>query len=136
TLIDDRLFGDVTSFRAQYMSAHSDLGALRERLSTFCRRTLRKQVTEYVRFTERRAITQPFSPTDDEHALYQAISSFLRKPDSYALPRRQRHLTSLILRKLLASSPLAIAHTLDKLVARLEALREQRQASDADLAAE
>src|SRR5690606_41156208 len=44
--------------------------------------------------------------------------------------------SDLILRKLLASSPLAIAHTLDRLIARLEALRERREVSDTDLAAE
>ena len=73
---------------------------------------LRNQVTEFIRYTERRTITRPFSPSDDEHALYEAVSAFLQRADSYALPQRQRHLTSLILRKLLASSSLAIAGTL------------------------
>ena len=54
TLIDDHLFGDVNSFRSQYMGASSNLGALRERLTGFCKRTLRNQVTEYIRYTERR----------------------------------------------------------------------------------
>ena len=44
TLIDESLFGDVDSFRSQYVNAGSDLGALRQRLSTFCKRTLRNQV--------------------------------------------------------------------------------------------
>ncbi|HPC83643.1 MAG TPA: SNF2-related protein [Thermoanaerobaculaceae bacterium] len=134
TLIDERLFGDVNAFRAQYASAGSDLGALRARLSSFCKRTLRNQVTEYIRYTERRAITRPFRPTDDEHALYEAISAFLQREDSYALPRRQRHLTALILRKLLASSSQAIAATLDILRLRLEALRDERIQSDPELA--
>ena len=95
-----------------------------------CKRTLRNQVTEYIRYTERRPITRPFQPTDDEHALYEAVSAFLQRPDSYALPRRQRHLTALILRKLLASSSLAIAATLDTLRARLETLRDDQARSD------
>jgi hypothetical protein len=126
TLIDETLFGDVHSFRSMYASAGSDLAALRTRLATFCKRTLRKQVTEYIRYTERRPLTQPFEPTDDEHALYEAISAFLQRDDSHALPRRQRHLMALILRKLLASSPPAIAATLDSLRVRLEALRDER----------
>ncbi len=66
---------------------------------------------EYIRYTERRPITRPFKPTDKEHALYEAVSSFLQRDDSYALPQRQSHLTTLILRKLLASSSQAIADT-------------------------
>src|SRR4029078_5173327 len=72
--------------------------------------------------------------TDDEHKLYEAVSSFLQRENSYALPSRQRHLTALILRKLLASSSPAIAATLDTLLARLEALRDQQVASDPEFA--
>ncbi len=132
TLIDEQLFGDVNSFRSQYASAGSNIDALRQRLVGFCKRTLRNQVTEYIRYTERRAITRPFKPTDDEHALYEAVSAFLQREDSYALPRRQRHLTALILRKLLASSSEAIAATLDKLRIRLENLRDERAQDDSE----
>ena len=134
TLIDERLFGDVNAFRAQYASAGSNLDALRQRLATFCKRTLRNQVMEYIRYTERRPLTRPFRSTDDEHALYEAVSGFLQREDSYALPKRQRHLTALILRKLLASSSTAIAATLDTLRARLETLRDERVLSDPELA--
>ena len=91
-------------------------------------------MTEYIRYTERRPITRPFKPTDEEHSLYEAVSAFLQRPDSYALPQRQRHLTALILRKLLASSSQAIAATLDTLRARLEALRDEQARSDPELA--
>ena len=134
TLIDDRLFGDANSFRSQYAGAGSNLEALRQRLSTFCKRTLRNQVTEYIRYTERRPITRPFKPTDDEHALYEAVSGFLQRENSYALPQRQRHLTALILRKLLASSSQAIAGTLDTLRIRLETLRDEKAQSDPEFA--
>ncbi len=134
TLIDERLFGDLNSFRSQYTSAGSNLDTLRQRLSGFCKRTLRNQVTEYIRHTERRPITRNFRPTDDEHALYEAVSGFLQRENSYALPQRQRHLTALILRKLLASSSLAIAATLDTLRVRLETLRDERAQSDPELA--
>ena len=130
TLIDEHLFGDVNSFRSQYASAGSTLDALRQRLSVFCKRTLRNEVMEYIRYTERRTITQPFKPTDQEHALYEAVSGFLQREDSYALPQKQRHLTALILRKVLASSSQAIAATLDTLRARLETLRDAQARSD------
>ncbi len=133
TLLDEHLFGDVNSFRSQFTGSGSSLDALRQRLAGFCKRTLRKQVTEYIRYTERRPITRPFKPSDDEHALYEAVSAFLQRDDSYALPHRQRHLTALILRKLLASSSHAIAATLDALRLRLEALRDEQLQSDPEL---
>jgi hypothetical protein len=133
TLIDDHLFGDINAFRAQYASPGRSIEDLRQRLSTFCKRTLRNQVTEFIRYTERRPITRPFRPTDDEHSLYEAVSVFLQRPDSYSLPQRQRHLTALILRKLLASSSQAIAATLEILCSRLEGLRDEQAADDPEL---
>ena len=132
TLIDEHLFGDVYAFRSQYMNVNSNIDGLRTRLASFCKRTLRKQVTEYIRYTERHAITQPFNPTNDEHSLYEAVSRFMLRPDSYAVPKRQRHLIELILRKLLASSSHAIAGTLKTMKHRLENLRDEKIQEDVE----
>jgi len=131
--IDPNIFGDANSFRSKYVNAGGDLPELRARLSDFCKRTLRKQVLEYVRYTQRRAITQPFSPAENEQALYDGITRFLQREDTYAIPSQQRHLTVLILRKLLASSSQAIAGTLETLRARLVALQKGEPVKD-DLA--
>ena len=120
TLIDDRIFGDVSSFRAQYTNSKGDIEDLKTRLIPFCKRTLRSQVLEYVSFTERKALTRPFNPTDSEQKLYDAISAFLLRGDTYAIPHRQRQLTSLILRKLLASSSFAVSGTLKTMKQRLQ----------------
>lgn len=122
TLIDEHLFGDETAFRKQFMNSGTGLDELRERLASFAKRTLRRDVLEYIKYTERKALTQPFNPTDDEQALYERISAFLQKEDSYALPKQQRHLTALILRKLLASSSHAVAATLVTIRERLRGL--------------
>lgn len=120
TLIDDRIFGDVSSFRAQYTNSKGDIEDLKTRLIPFCKRTLRSQVLEYVPYTERKALTRPFNPTDSEQKLYEAISAFLLRGDTYAIPHRQRQLTSLILRKLLASSSFAVSGTLKTMKTRLQ----------------
>ena len=122
TLIDEHLFGDETAFRKQFMNSGTGLDEVRERLASFAKRTLRRDVLEYIKYTERKALTQPFNPTDDEQALYERISAFLQKEDSYALPKQQRHLTALILRKLLASSSHAVAATLVTIRERLQGL--------------
>ncbi|MCP9461920.1 MAG: SNF2-related protein [Nitrospira sp.] len=125
TLIDEHLFGDLPSFRSQFVNAGGDMEGLRNRLRTFSIRTLRRQVVEYIQYTARRLITRPFKPTEQEHKLYEAVSAFLQRTDTYALPHRQRHLTALIVRKLLASSPRAVAATLEAMRDRLIAIRDQ-----------
>ncbi|MBK1618474.1 ATP-dependent helicase [Lamprobacter modestohalophilus] len=130
SLIDEHLFGDDKAFRKQYMQAGADLPELRARLTGFVKRTLRKQVLEYVRYTARRAITQPFTPSEDEQRLYEAVSAYMLRDDAFALPSSQRHLTTLILRKLLASSSTAVAGTLERMHKRLVALREGQQADE------
>jgi len=125
TLIDEHLFGDLPSFRTQYMNVGGALADLRDRLNSFTKRSLRSQVQEYIQFTERKLQTQIFNPSDDEHRLYEAISAFLQRDETYALPARQKHLTTLIVRKLLASSPRAVAGTLETMRDRLIDLREK-----------
>lgn len=120
TLIDDRIFGDASSFKTQYTNSRGDIEDLKTRLLPFCKRTLRAQVLEYVPYTERKALTRPFNPTDQEQKLYEAISAFMLRDDTYAIPHQQRQLTSLILRKLLASSSFAVSGTLKTMCIRLQ----------------
>jgi SNF2 family DNA or RNA helicase len=123
TILDDLIFGDVNSFRTQYTNAGADLNALRNRLQSFCHRMLRRQVVEYIQYTERIPLTVRFYPTDDEQKLYEAVSEFLNREQTFSIPHRQQHLIALILRKLLASSSHAIANTLEIMQARLEEMR-------------
>lgn len=125
TVIDDQLFGDLPTFRTLYAAADGDLDDLQARLKGFCWRTLRRDVQEFIRYTERKLTTVRFSPTDDEHKLYEAVSSFMQREDSYAFPQQQRHLTIIVVRKVLASSPVALASTLEVIRDRLVALRDQ-----------
>jgi len=132
TILDDLIFGDVNSFRTQYTNVGADLGALRKRLQSFCKRTLRRQVLEYIQYTERIPFTVKFRPTDDEQKLYEAVSDFLNRDETYSIPHRQRHLTALILRKLLASSSHAIANTLETMKTRLEEMRDTPKQDEED----
>lgn len=90
TLIDEHVFGDIASFRTQYINYGGDTSGLRDRLSAFCRRSLRSEVVEFVRYTERRLITRPFKPTEQEYKLYEAISNYLKRQETYALPSGQK----------------------------------------------
>ncbi|MGC0389154.1 SNF2-related protein [Bradyrhizobium sp. USDA 241] len=122
SLIDDYAFGDAKSFRAQYARLAGDnlFDELKGRLKPVCHRTLRRQVLEYIRYTNRIPITQEFVPTEAEQKLYDMVSDYLRRPSLQALPSSQRTLMTLIMRKLLASSTFAIAGALDTLARKLE----------------
>jgi ERCC4-related helicase len=123
SVIDEHLFGDLASFRLQFLQGNDERGrnaVLHERLKNVCIRTLRKQVLEYIRFTQRTPITEPFFPSDAEQQLYEEVSAYLQRDELFALPVSQRKLLTLILRKLLASSSFAIAGTLRIMAKRLE----------------
>ena len=109
---------------------------LKERLKPICKRTLRRQVLEYVKYTNRHALVQEFVPSPEEQRLYDLVSDYLQRPTLYALPASQRQLMTLILRKLLASSTYAISGTLDGLVQRLDAAGAPGQRHRADLGAD
>lgn len=136
SIIDDRIFADLDSFRTQFTANNrSDqaLATLRARLSPVCKRTLRQQVQPYVSYTARRAIVQEFTPTNEERELSRLVADYLRRANLKALPEGQRQLISLVLWKLLASSSRAIAGALRTMQARLQG--ELAKAAKPDLAA-
>ncbi|HEY9226224.1 MAG TPA: DEAD/DEAH box helicase, partial [Gemmatimonadaceae bacterium] len=114
TFIDEHTFGDVKSFREQYaaLDEESTFRSLKSRLAPICHRTLRRQVTQYVSYTQRRAMLEEFSPEESEDRLYTLVSEYLQRDNLQALPASQRTLLTLVLRKLLASSTFAIAGAL------------------------
>ncbi|WP_197702540.1 hypothetical protein [Candidatus Nitrosoglobus terrae] len=60
-----------------------------------------------------------------EHQLYEAVSSYLMRDDTYGLPSEQKHLIILIVRKVLASSPHAVARTFEVMCNRLLKLKSE-----------
>lgn len=133
SIIDDFAFGDLTSFRSRFarLGNDADFAELKERLRPLYKRTLRKQVLQYVPYTNRHALVQEFVPTPDEQRLYDLVSNYLQQPTLYALPASQRQLMTLILRKLLGSSTYAISSTLDGLATKLEVAATASEAVDA-----
>ena len=131
SIIDDHAFGDLKSFREQFANLTQEqvFQTLKARLKPFCYRTLRRQVTGYIPYTNRLPLLEEFSPEESEDRLYELVSEYLRRPNLQALPASQRSLMTLVLRKLLASSSFAIAGALTSISNRLKAkLRKQEPA--------
>ncbi|ODT94624.1 MAG: DEAD/DEAH box helicase [Rhodanobacter sp. SCN 67-45] len=127
SIIDDRVFGYLDSFRTQFTAQGKDqaFGSLRNRLAPVCKRTLRKQVQPYVSYTARKAIVQEFTPSSEEQELSRLVADYLRRPNPKALPQSQRQLISLVLWKLLASSTHAIAGALGTMAKRLQGVLDE-----------
>ena len=96
SIVDDLVFGDLKSFKSQFCTIRSneDFQALRERLKSVCQRTLRRQVLEYIRYTNRIPITQEFVPSAEEQKLYDLVSEYLQRENLYALPSGQRPIST------------------------------------------
>jgi len=146
SFIDDKLLGTPYSFKKRFVDILAEgerlpqdkLKELRliikgeekpgiDKVSGILTRTLRKQANDYVKFTDRKAFTQDFTPSSDEIALYNKVSEYLQRPQIAAIQATQRNLMILVYRKLLASSSFAIAGTLDHLIKFLQKELELRQ---------
>ena len=133
SFIDPHVFGDEKSFKSQFSRTdETNFTELKARLKPLCQRTLRRQVREYVKYTNRMAILQEFYPSQEEEELYESVSEYLQRKKIYALPPSQRHLMTLILRKLLASSTRAIASTLERLIVKLQDLTKSSQSMESE----
>lgn len=137
SFVDEKVFGDLDSFRSQFGSLKdaASFDALKRRIAPVCKRTLRRQVEAYVKYTKRIPLLQEFVPGADETDLYNLVSDYLQRDSLFALPNSQRQLITLVLRKLLASSTFAIAGALESLAKRLRQTLDEKSAS-LDLAEE
>lgn len=106
SFIDERVFGDLDSFKSQFgaLKNAESFDALKNRIAPICKRTLRRQVEAYVKYTKRIPLLREFTPSADETALYNHVTEYLEREALHALPNSQRQLITLVLRKLLASS--------------------------------
>ena len=100
SFIDDYIFGDIKSYKNQFarLSNEINFDDLKARIASICKRTLRRQVLEYIKYTNRIPITQEFIPTKDETVLYDLVSEYLRRDNLQALPASQRSLMTLVFR--------------------------------------
>jgi len=131
SVIDENIFGDAKSFRAEYVN-EGHYSELQIRLAPYYKRTLRKDVVEYISYTKRLPLTQKFNSTDLEFDLYTKVSEFLRSDNLYSIPAKQKMLTSLIVRKILASSTYALLGTLATIKARLEGMLAENKIHQLD----
>ena len=128
SVIDQTVFGNPLIFEENYLNTTRRIPELKERLKYILFRTLRKDVLDYVKYTNREAMTVVFSPSAEEENLYKAVMEFIFNISKIAIIPKFRSFLVLTMYKLMSSSTAAVLGTLEKLQNRLLIL-EQREPS-------
>ena len=121
--IDERIFYSKAVFSDRYIK-NEQYEDLRHQVNAVLQRTLRKEVSDYIQFPERKEMTVDFELSLPEVELYMKINNYLKKEILFALPNSHRTLITSVIRKLLASSSMAVAETFRTLKNRLVILKE------------
>ena len=136
SIIDDNYFGNLNSYSNLYGKAEMRQDEvfvnLRERIKPIIHRTLRSDVQEYVKYTERKPFVQEYYPSEDEIALQEFVQEYLKREECYGMPVSQRTLISLVLHKLLSSSTFAVAGTLQTIINRLQKIVDDHKDNGED----
>lgn len=130
TIIDPSILGNEYAFMENYMHSEQHHNELKKRLACVLHRTLRKDVLEYIKYTNREAMTVAFNPTKAEEVLYNEVSAYIQDISKVAITTRFRTLIVLMIRKLMSSSTAAVKGTLEGLMSRLEQMEKSGKETD------
>lgn len=124
SIIDPSILGNEYSFMENYLYSERRHEELKRRLQCVLHRTLRRDVLEYIKYTNREAMTVAFNPTKEEEELYTAVSAYVQDISQIAITTRYRTLIVLMIRKLMSSSTAAVKGTLEGLMHRLTTIEK------------
>jgi len=130
--IDERIFTNEKEFREHYVRT-GDYTGLREVITPILHRTLRKDVAEYLTFSNRDCMAVDFKLNREEAILYQLANEYLQRPILYAVSNQNNALIKMVVRKLLASSSYAVAETFEVLRERLNVLKQNTKAEKTEI---
>ena len=120
--IDDSVLPDEQTFLARYLRRPENYPELAGRVSKYCFRTLRAQAKQYAKLPERFLLTDEYTPTPEEQALYRLLYDYINRPGKLAFPEMDSYDLALRLLGLQSSSTAAIRQTMRGVLARLEAM--------------
>ena len=124
SLIDETILGNKEAFMDTYLYSELKHQELRQRLQSVMHRTLRKDVLEYIRYTNREAMTIAFEPTPEEEELYNKVSLYIKLHAKFGIPTNARNLIVMMVRKLMSSSTAAVKGTLETIRDKLSLLMD------------
>lgn len=118
--IDPNALPGEREFLARYLRRPENYPELSRYVSQYCFRTLRSQAKQYAKVPRRILITDEYSPSTKERALYELLYEYIEKPNKIAFPEMNRYDLALRLLGLQSSSTAAILQTIKRVIKRLE----------------
>ncbi len=128
--IDEKIFVNEKTFDMYYVKTE-DYSGLKEDLKPILHRTLRKDVAEYLQFSNRECFLMDFELSKEEAILYKLTNEYLQRPVLYAITIQNNGLVKMVVRKLLASSSFAVVETFERLKERLLILKQNTKIENA-----
>lgn len=130
--IDEKIFDSEKSFYMNFVKTE-DYSGLKEELKPILHRTLRKDVAEYLQFSNRECFLTDFELSKEEAILYKLTNEYLQRPVLYAITIQNNGLVKMVVRKLLASSSFAVVETFERLKERLLTLKQRTKIENAQI---
>lgn len=117
SFIEEAILGTPESFQRTFQRIPEEerderLAELKYRMQKFFHRELRKNVSDFIKYTKRNAVTFEFDPDDEEEQLRKDFEAYLTRDNNFGIPQMASHLLKLIYCKLLASSSFALKNSL------------------------
>ena len=117
--IDETILPDADDYMKRYLRRPENYPELRERVSKYCFRTLRRQAEPYAKLPHRVPVTLEYTPSERERELYDLLFAYINKPGKRAFPEMEPYDLALRLLGLLSSSTAAIRQTIGGIIKRL-----------------
>ncbi len=118
--IDETVFPDEKAFYERYFRKPENYPELADRVSRFCFRTTRPEVTNYVKIPERIPITVEFTLTPKEQELYNLLEAYVQRENKAAFPHMDQYDLALMLFRTFSSSTFALDKLLRGVIRRME----------------
>lgn len=116
--IDEEVLPDADYFYKRYFRKPENYPELYGWVSQFAFRTLKRQASQYVGFTNRIPYMGYYELNNEEKKLYSLIEDYLEFPKKDAYPEMDKYRLTLLFYHLAASSPEALANMLDAPITR------------------
>lgn len=94
--IDETALPDEKTFYKRYFRKPENYRELSEKVSKYCFRDTRSQVSAYVKIPERISITVDFELTRAEQDLYTLLELYIQKDEKIAFPKVDKYDLALI----------------------------------------
>lgn len=118
--IDETVFPDEKAFYERYFRKPENYPELADRVSRFCFRTTRPEVSNYVKIPERIPITAEFTLTPKEQELYDLLDAYVQRKNKTAFPHMDRYDLALLLFRTFSSSIFGLDKLLRGVIRRME----------------